>query len=356
MSPTKSKMQPLPKTSVTTNRIRAVLIADVHFNEKNIELAAAALLAAVHEANILRVPLIIAGDLNDTKSIIRGECLNRIIGILLEAEIQVYVLIGNHDRLNEKAPAHSLEFLKYLPNVTVVDQMIYCQSVEAYLLPYYHNTDDLREDLRLCHPGSDLIIHQGVMGAFMGEYIVDKSSIEPEAFAGFRVISGHYHRAQMIITDGKKHAGLFEVGTFHYIGTPYSITQAEANDGLKGIRILTDESLTLKPLYFRKHRKIECRWDKVMGPFDDINSDDILWLQVSGPSSELDKLKKKDIGLALLGHQNFKLDLIPDTAEVMDAEEIKTFTDEELLDKLIDDSEETKEAKEYLKTLWRQTL
>lgn len=355
MQKTKSTAKPL-QTSVIQNKPRAVIINDIHYNEKNLELADKALNRAIEEATIMQVPLVIAGDLNDTKAIIRGECLNKILQTISRATTQVYVIVGNHDRLNEKAPAHSLEFLKFLPNVKVVDQMIYAQSVGAYLLPYYHNTEDLREDLRIIPDGSDLIIHQGVLGADMGEYIVDKSSIEPEAFAKFRVASGHYHCKQEIVTDGKKHTTPFEVGTFHYLGTPYSITAAEAHDGLKGINILTDNSLDFVPLFLRKHIKIECQWDQVMGPFDGINKEDILWLQVSGPSSELDKLKKKDIGLALIGHQNFKLDLIPDSSSVLPSEELKNFTDEEILDKMIDESEETIEAKQYLKTLWRGVL
>lgn len=335
---------------------RAVLISDIHYNHHTVSLADNSLSQAVTKAEELNVPLVIAGDLNDTKAIIRAECLNAILVTLSGCKVPVYVIVGNHDLINEKSKEHSLNFLKTLENVTVVDELIYSQPIDAYLIPYQTNVEDLKGILHEIPNGSDIIMHQGVLGAHMGEYIVDKSSIDPAELSAFRVISGHYHRRQTLVTDGRKHATHFEVGTFNYIGTPYSITHAEANDGPKGFRILTGTSLEFVPTNLRKHRKILCRYDEVMGPFDDLKPEDILWIQVSGPASELDKLSKKEIGMKLLGHQNFKLDKIYDEIEMMTSEETKVYTDDELLDKIIEDSEETKEQKKYLKQLWREVL
>jgi DNA repair exonuclease SbcCD nuclease subunit len=334
----------------------AIIISDVHFNQHTVNLAGEALAQAIKWANDTGLPLVIAGDLNDTKAIIRAECLNRILDELSRAQTRVYVLVGNHDRINEKAEAHSLEFLKQVPGVEVIDEPTEVSELSAYLIPYQHDTEHLRAILAEIPAGSTLIMHQGIRGAFMGEYVVDKSSIEPEALAPFRVISGHYHRAQTIITDGKKHDMDFQVGTFTYIGTPYSITHAEANDGPKGFRIMREKTLSLIPCGLRKHVKIQRRVEDVLDPIEGLHSDDLLWLQVSGPASQLEKLSKKEIGEALIGHQNFKLDLIYDSVELMSAEQVSSLTDEQLLDKIIADSEETPEQKEFLQKLWREIL
>lgn len=335
---------------------RAVVTSDVHFSSGTVELAANGLRQAGAKAMELRVPFVIAGDLHDTKDLLKGKVINRLMQVLLEIDVPIYVLIGNHDLVNEKSTEHALEFLKFIPNVIVIDSVQFIEEINAWLIPYQADVENLIAILAEIPHGSDLIIHQGIKGAFMGEYVVDKSSIDPSYLAPFRVVSGHYHRKQVIITDTRKHATAFEVGTFHYIGTLYTITHSEANDGDKGYRILTEDTLDFIPTYLRKHRKIECNYKQIMGDFDAIGKDDVLWVQVSGPASELDKLSKKEIGMHLIGHQNFKLDKVYDEVELMAAEQAKTFTDAELLDKMIEDSEETKAGKLYLKQLWREIL
>jgi DNA repair exonuclease SbcCD nuclease subunit len=328
-----------------TNKTKAVLISDVHFNLKNLELAKSALSSALAEAEERKVPLIIAGDLNDTKAILRAECANAIINILKAAQVRVIIMVGNHDLINEKGQEHSLNFLR--PYSDLVQAPVFDHGVNLWLIPYMHDTDGLRALLKTIDSGT-LIMHQGVQSAFMGEYVVDKTSIEPEAFDGLRVISGHYHRAQVILCGDR--------GTFEYIGTPYSVTFAEAFDGPKGIRLLYEDSTTeLIPLGLRKHVIRECNYQEVMQPIAGLNPGDLLWLKVSGPASELDKLKKKEIGEKLLGHQNFKLDKVYDQAAKTEIDVTK-LTKDELLDRLIDGSEETEVQRKYLKKLWREIL
>jgi DNA repair exonuclease SbcCD nuclease subunit len=332
-----------------TNKVKAVLISDVHFNLKNLELAKSALSSALAEAEERNVPLIIAGDLNDTKAIMRAECVNAIINVLATAQVRVIVLVGNHDLINEKSHEHSLNFLRLY--VDVIQTPVFDKALGLWLIPYMHDTDALRVVLKdyVQKQGSGtLIMHQGVQSAFMGEYVVDKTSIEPEAFDGLRVISGHYHRAQVILCGDR--------GTFEYIGTPYSVTFAEAFDGPKGIRLLYEDSTTeLIPLGLRKHVIRECSYQEVMEPIAGLNPGDLLWLKVSGPASELDKLKKKEIGEKLIGHQNFKLDKVYDQAAKAEIDVMK-LTKDELLDRLIDSSEETEVQRKYLKKLWREIL
>lgn len=346
------------------NDVRCVLISDIHFNINTLDLASSSLKAAMLKSAELKVPLVIAGDLNDTKSIMRAECVNAIISILSEKRDgqRIVVIVGNHDLINEKSKEDSLHFLDNL--VEVVRAPRYDSELDAWLIPYQSDLDFLRALLadRVClDEGDTLIMHQGVQGAFMGEYVVDKTSIESEALADFRVISGHYHRMQDIKT-GRPRKGA--VGLFSYIGTPYSITFAEANDGPKGIQLLlTNGLLEQVPLGLRKHVIIETTVEILeqaefhgADPFELPNKNDLFWLKVHGPASELDRLSKKQIGLRFIGHENFKLDKIYDEAVKQTIVEIEKLPDDEVLDRLIDDSEETKTQKKFLKTLWREVL
>jgi hypothetical protein len=334
----------------------AVIISDVHFALGTVALATAALRQALETAEYLKVPLIIAGDLHDTKGIIRAECMIAILDVLREKknETRVIVLIGNHDLINEKGKDHALHFLDDL--CEVIREPVHDRHLGLYFIPYMTSGDELLGHLAEIPEGSTIIMHQGVRGAFMGEYAVDKSSVEPHHFANYRVISGHYHRAQDIVCDDQKHTSVNDIGIFSYIGTPYTITAAEANDPLKGFRILRADLVTLDyhHLHLRRHVTVECSYKDVMKPID-VRPEDILWLKVSGPASELDKLSKKAIGLKQLGHENFKLDKLYED-EAAEAVEAEDYTDEQLLDKIVDDSGETKEQKAYLKSLWRDIL
>lgn len=335
----------LSKQPGDSSEEKAVVISDVHYSVATLSLADAAMRHALDKAEELGVPLIVAGDLLDSKAIIRAECANALIALLSTATVPIYILRGNHDQCSERSKEHALNFLR--PYATVIDEAVFEPALELHFVPYHHDVEELRRVIADISPGATVIMHQGFLGAAMGEYITDRSSLDPIEVDHLNVITGHYHKRQT-------------VGTVNYIGTPYSITHAEANDGPKGFRILLEDgTLDFIPCGLRKHVKIKTTFkdlQSILSGDKVVNPDDILWLQVTGRLFELDSLSKKEIGMQLLGHQNFKLDLIYEEHELANAAELKTFTDAELLDKIIDDSEETREGKEYLKKLWRQTL
>lgn len=330
----------------------AVLTADVHYNQNTLAVADAAMNQAIDKANELGVPFIVAGDLHDTKALMRGECIKAMIRTFERAQYGVYVTVGNHCKINEKGDDHSLEFLR--PYVTqVIDSPVYLEAIEAYLIPYYSDSAALQALLDTLPKGSRLIMHQGLQTAFMGHYIVDRTSLPPAAFADFRVISGHYHKAQDIKCGRPRKGG---VGLFSYIGNPYSLTFGEANDGPKGFQILYDDGLMEQvPTNLRKHVVIEASPAELSSDFIGVDPKDIVWLKVKGPQSELAKLKKKEIGQELLGHSNFKLDLIPtDSSKIEDKAD--GLQDTEILDMLIGAMPDSEEHRTYLKRLWREIL
>lgn len=327
----------------------AVIISDVHYNIHNIELCNNAMSQAIKKANELKVPFIVAGDLHDTKAHLRGECVTAIQEEYDTLEVPNFTITGNHDKLNEKATAHSLDFLRYSTTIITASALI---DSNLYLLPYYHDSNELKEALKQIPEGSTIIMHQGVLGAFMGEYVIDKSSLPKETFANYRVISGHYHRAQDI-KCGRPRKGM--VGMFSYVGSPFTHSFAEANDGPKGFRILhSDGSLELVPTNLRKHVILERTIDDVLDPDFDVKPNDLLWLKVRGTTSELAKFNKEEIGKAHIGHNNFKLDLIPTDSVKTELIQKDKLTEGEILDSLINRLGETPEQKETLKHLWRE--
>lgn len=323
----------------------AVLISDIHFNLKTREVAGAALRMALIEAEKHNVPLILGGDTHDTKAILRGECIKTIVSILKNAKVPVKVLVGNHDKIHEKSNEHALEFLR--PYVDLIDST---RVMDAHFretigfIPYQSTNEAFLEELSQFRKGSLVICHQGFKGAYMGEYTKDDSSVDCKKVEDYRIISGHYHRHQ-------------NIGTVTYIGTPYTITFAEANDGPKGYVILnSDRSIEQVPINLRRHvimeRTIENLYDKM---FESTLKEDLIWLKVRGPSVELDKINKRNVGIKIIGHQNFKLDKISTDVENVELD-TSNLTDEQILDGMIEQENETQHNKEFFKALWRELL
>lgn len=326
----------------------AVCISDIHFSLSTLELATISLQAAIDKAKELHVSLIIAGDLLNDKAIIRGEVANRLIDIFESARVAAptkpFIIVGNHDLINEKGVEHSLNFLR--PYAHIVEEPLIYGPEDLILVPYMSNVFDLNKVMAIGinsirRKPSIMIMHQGFQGAHLGDYVQDKTSINPDSVKKFNVISGHYHRHQTL-------------GTVTYIGSPYTMSFGEANDGPKGFLVLYDDgSYTREILNLRKHVILEVQHDTHIGPIPGINSDDLLWLKVRGPESELKKLNKNQIGNVLLGHSDFKLDLIPTDSEPLKVDNLEEKTHGEVLDELVDFMEETDDQKTYLKKIWR---
>lgn len=334
----------------------AVLVSDIHFTPANLELASASLTKALEAAKKLNVPLVVAGDTLDSKAIIRGECANRLLTILENHYWNTYMLVGNHDMINEKANEHSLNFLRR--HCFIVDSLHYADDIGSWLIPYQHDSERLREMLEEVGDGERIIMHQGVETAFMGHYVQDKTSLPPETFANFRVISGHYHRHQDIKT-GRPRKGA--VGLFTYIGTPYTQSFAEANDGPKGCKILLENGL-LHHIDFnlRKHVIVELEFSgqvfSTSAETPRINPGDLVWAKVKGTHSAIASLNQHSIRDLFTNATSVKLEKIYTDTERKETKSLAKLSDSEILDEMIDRTGETSTQKEALKKLWRELL
>lgn len=331
----------------------AVLISDIHYSLSTLSLADSAMRQAIDKAAEERTPLIVAGDLHDTKAIIRGECAKVMIETFKYAEtqgVECIVLVGNHDLINEKSLDNSLEFLA--PYVTLIKVLEY--HADFYFIPYQASTEAFEVALNRIRPGNTIIMHQGVTGASSGEYLYDKSAISKELLSRYRVISGHYHKAQDI-KCGPPRKGA--VGLMSYIGSPYSVTYAEANDGPKGFQVLyNDGILEQVPTNLRKHVIIEAtlNGNELSGESREFAPGDLIWVKLKGTSLELDKIKKHKVATALgINHNSFKLDkIVTDAPKLLD-KEVEKLDNGQILDMLIDKSQESEQKKTELKALWR---
>lgn len=339
----------------------AVLTADVHYNLNTLPVADAAMRQGIELASDLMVPFIIAGDLNDTKAILRAEVMNALIELMKYADelgVRVIVIPGNHCMINEKGKAHSLGFLDHYCHL--YDQTTHDLGLNIWFIPYQSTAEAFKEELAKIPHGSTVIIHQGVNGANMSHYMVDHSAVDKEVLANYRVIGGHYHTTESI-KCGRPRKGA--VGLFSFIGNPYTLTFAEAGTP-KGIQVLsTDGTLEFEELYLRKHVVLNVTTDELQGaaPFSDMTpfgDKDLVWLKVTGPKTELEKLNKKAIGMKFFGHQNFKLDKIEAESDATSTtvEDEFNSTAEEELDRLIEATKESKDVKAYLQALWREII
>lgn len=345
----------MTQKATTSKKPVAVLISDVHFNLNTRTLAYRAVKQAITLAETENVPLIVAGDLHDTKANMRAECVNAMISLFSEAKCKTYIIAGNHDRLNERNSANALGFLA--PYATIVTHPIYAADPDLYLLPYYHYSIGLKSHLQSSVPtGSTIIIHQGVLGSNMGDYIQDHSALSKEVFASYRTISGHYHCRQDIecgpILPGS-------IGLFSYIGNPYTLGWGEAKDPEKGFRVLnTDGSLDFIPTQLPRHTIYEAGALALAMEFlPEFNVLDPLWIKISGTKEQLAGISRQSVVERFkLDHPDFKLSFtVLDEEDSNQAPEVSAnLSQAEALDTIIDALPATSDVmKSRLKQLWK---
>jgi DNA repair exonuclease SbcCD nuclease subunit len=330
-----------------------VLISDVHYSLNTLTLADAAFNAAIDKAHELQIPLIDAGDITNDKAILRAEVMNAMIKTMKRAKrlgVQVTLIVGNHSLINEKGKEHALTFL--YPYVQVMDSLsiLPIQDTEVYMLPYQSNINEFKAHLNDIPEDALMIMHQGVNGAFMGDYIQDKSAVTQDLFGNRTVFSGHYHRHQ-------------KVGKVTYIGNPYTLGYVEAHDGSKGFLIVySDGSFTREILDFPKYISLKAtiteRGAHLDNPEDlpeSIGITDRLKMTLTGPQSILNTVDKNDLICLLTGRviSDYRLDL--KSIDIVSKEVIQYTSQDpnDILDQVIMISEETAEQKEKLKKLWR---
>lgn len=335
---------------MANSKPKAVLITDVHYSLATLELANRSMLKAIDTANEMEVPLVVCGDLHDSKANMRAECVNVMLETFKRSKTQCYVLIGNHCKTHEKAETHALNFLA--PYAQIVDQPVFVEELNAMLIPYQTDPDRFKRYL----PDSGLVIaHQGVTGSDSGEYIQDRSAVNPEDMADLMVISGHYHRRQTIPLEN---------GSWTYLGNPYTLGYGEADHPPKGYHILYDDnSLEFVGLDLRKHVILKWGWNNGANadnsgifwttPFAP-KPEDLVWVKVEGTKEQLAKVTKEWLRTQGTLPEIFRLDFIPADIQTHASDARLNLSGGALIDSLVDSLSATSDVrKERIKSLWK---
>lgn len=347
-------------TRMQTNKPIAVVISDIHYNINTLAVADHCLNLAVNKANSLKIPLVIAGDLHDTKANIRGECVKAVLDTLHRCHEVPYVLVGNHDKLNEKSENDSLEFIR---SYNIIRKPLYEKLFDCHFIPYQHDVDDLRKILGMIPKGSRLIIHQGCHGALPGGGSFDRSALSEADYAPFTVISGHYHDHKTFKTKN----GALE-GRFTYVGNPFTLDFSEASHREKGFIILNEDfSFEFVPTNVRKHVVINLTVDEMNFILSKINLEQVrnsrtvsdmdkFLVKITGYQRELLKVKKSVIREILALPEDFRLDLIPSDPKAI-SNAVSSDSALKIFDTLVDNNETLAlEDKKAIKDLWRKYM
>ena len=212
-----------------------LIIGDPHVTNKSLE-TAELLFLEVEKQNL---PTIWLGDFLDTKEVVSSRSLNSIYKYFKNSKLKHYVIIGNHDWHTLDCQDHSLEVLKELDNVIIVDKPLELDNMT--LLPYYKDLNTLREWINASNKPL-LIGHLDIIGFDYGNGYICENGLTNADFTKFdMVISGHFHKYQ-------------QKDNIIYLGTPFSHSFGEANQ-IKYLGKLNSKShdLELLPTSFRGH-------------------------------------------------------------------------------------------------------
>lgn len=281
-----------------------VAISDIHISLKNLDVSLQVLEQSLKKSRELKIPLVIAGDLNDTKAVMRAEWVTALIELFIDFEdVTIHIIDGNHDLCNKASSQSSLDFLSLLKNVFLYHDIVHItfEGVEFGLIPYQNTSKDFLhclEQMRI-RGIKNLICHQGFMGAFLGDYVVDTSSIDPEELKDFTaVLSGHYHKHQHV---GKN---------IMYFGSPFTVNFGESNQE-KFIWLIEGDKggINPKPILtnVRRHHQmvLEPGYESQNAPvfWDNMTDKDLLKVVMKGP-------KEFALSKPKLDHKN--VTLVPD--------------------------------------------
>lgn len=204
------------------------IIGDLHTKPDNLDKVAAVFAAVEGQGNTA----IWLGDMLHTKELVRGRCLNFLIEQFAKSKLKHYVLVGNHDWFNHECTEHSLEPLKMLKNVQVIDCGWFSQAIKGKsglkndptevkvgFLPYMHDLQAFESAAQhMRREGVTILFaHQGISGFDYGNGYIAENEVPLKALVGLPlVVSGHFHKYQ--VQDN-----------LCYLGTPFSHDFGESN-------------------------------------------------------------------------------------------------------------------------------
>lgn len=227
-------------------------------------------------------PVIILGDLLDTKELIRGKCLNFYINTFSKSKLQYDIVVGNHDLFSLESEEHALQALSLLPNVRVHDKPHYNSEFNIQFLPYCKKLLIVRDWLEQTPRSRIVCGHFDINSFDYGNGFKCDTGLDSDTFIQFPLIlSGHYHKHQIR-------------GNIFYLGTPFAQSFGETNQS-KYIMSLDTTTLEyeLVETWFPKYMTVEVDCDSTLEhpTLDKINSNRVI---LRGTRENISKFNKID--------------------------------------------------------------
>lgn len=223
-----------------------LLFSDLHLSKSTYETCMKVLRRVHEEADTLGCTVGFLGDFFD-KVHSRGTLPVNILNELMrffekEWHVPMVMIPGNHDYFDAAETEHGLTPFAYASkHITIYDEPVVINR--QLWVPWRRNVSDIKEILAQ-HRDVDVIFgHFDIVGFKMSASRISTEGVGVSSFPStVPVYSGHYHTPQTH-------------GNIRYLGSPYQLTLAEAED--KKALILLDEQFAVKetiPIDIGKHQ------------------------------------------------------------------------------------------------------
>lgn len=283
--------------------VLVVVVGDLHFKKDTPTISDLVIHKITEEIEKIKPDIVVfLGDILDTHEKIDLKTQNRAIKFIKHIaakNIQVFVIIGNHERpdgtsfLTEDS---SLYCLKGLPNIHVADRVLdlkweiegHKDKVRFVFAPYvppgkFHEAlDTLEEKVMSSTPPACIFCHQEFKGCQIGGYKSKGGDEWPETNP--LIISGHIHTFQILQNN------------IVYAGTPYQ--QSWSDESEKGIILAEflpgkNPRINMLKLDIRRKKSIKLKPSEVDAFVPPPNTD--LQIDIVGSSSEIKALGETGI-------------------------------------------------------------
>ena len=250
-----------------------LLIGDPHFKISNAEET-----SQLHQETIRYVKnntldfVVIMGDVLDTHEKIHVQPLCRAVDYITELSkcVKTYVLIGNHDRINNSVfltEDHPFTGLKKKPNIIIVDKVV---ENDGFVFVPYVSPGRFLEALKTIdfEPKKQIIFaHQEFRGAKMGAFNSEIGDIWPTDYPC--VFSGHIHDFQILQPN------------LMYTGTPFQHNFGDSSDKFLVKIVCTNGSYKMEKIYLqiKKKRVLIVRSENLQDYVEDPNYTTKLYIE-----------------------------------------------------------------------------
>lgn len=227
--------------------------------------------------------LIILGDILDKKDKHSSYLVNLIcqeLTSLLELNIKIYVLKGNHDYVDPEEPF--LGFLNYIPDIVFISRPIVLSIKNKHVLFLPHTTQPeiAWQAVNFNYKYDMIFMHQDFVGAKVHEfYSMDKGLTEKHPIFSQKtsIYSGHIHIPQYLFDN-----------RVMYIGSPYHINFGDTYSG----RIVIPGIGSIETNLNKKHKIVIYDFDKFLNTTLDVEEHDQCKFIIKLPLSKANQYEK----------------------------------------------------------------